>query len=311
MTNTKQRSLPITLRIRDARARLRENVMNTKRVACRSPIQILGRVSRTIGIAILVTVTLSACDQHPKNSGNISPNPNVPTAAEQQAIFSSAQFTAPVFLRIPADDFRSSQILASENGSTVEWWTFVRSKIGCVQQGAGASSPIPLKPSVDGYNIDGTQLESVLERAGVRAVQSYSLTLDPTPWGTAPYSFSCTVNTGNMAPFAQGQDMHGALAISIVQRVCSRWTFVNHYQTAVPGQGNAQVFAGTFAYSMKPLVDGAQFTGDGTASVKMYLNPDNGQWTIASFELHDPPLSISNLSGVEQAAPTQTDCGGP
>jgi len=268
--------------------------------------------------ALLCAVLLVSCgpkqqSQQAQASSNApaAPNPNVPTAAEQQFVFSNAQFTAPILLHVPPDDFPSSQVLARENGSTVEWWAFNGSNIGCVQQGYATTIGFPPLPAVDGYNFDGHTLENVLEGAGVRAIQSYSLTLNPTPWGSIERSFSCTITTGSMAPFAQGQDLHGALTIPLAQRVCSRWTFVNHYQNAVPGQGNAQVFAGTFAYTMKPLVDGARFSGDGTASIKMYLNPDNGQWTVLSFEQHDPQLSFTGFAGVEQAAPVQTSCAGP
>jgi hypothetical protein len=265
---------------------------------------------RAIGAALLCALALSSCERH--QSGNASsssePDPNLPTVAEQTVVFSYPQFTAPIKMHIPADDFASAQTLAAENGGTVDWSTYLGSNIGCVQQGYATVIGFRPMPSVDGYNIDGHQLEDVLEQSRFRSVQSYSLTLNPTPWGSIARSFACTVNTGNTTLFAPFQAPHGELAVLVGERGCKHWTFVNHYQTAVPGQGNAKVFAGTFVYAVKGLVDGAQFSGDGTASVKLYLNPDNGQWTVTNFELHDPPLSFNGFSGVEQGVSPQTSC---
>jgi hypothetical protein len=268
-------------------------------------------IRRAAGVALLCAVLLSSCGQrHSGNSGGngSQPDPNAPTAAEQSVVFSNAQFIAPVKMHIPADDFASAQVLAAENNGTVDWSTFLGSQVGCVQQGYATVIGFRPMPSVDGYALDGHQLEDVLEQAHFRSVQSYSLTLNGTPWGSIARTFACTVNTGSTTLFAPFQAPHGELDVLVGERGCKHWTYVNHYQSPVPGQGNAQVFAGTFAYAMLGLVDGAQFSGDGTASVKMYLNPDNGQWTVLSFELHDPPLSFNGFSGVEQAAPRRTSC---
>jgi hypothetical protein len=54
------------------------------------------------------------------------------------------------------------------------------------------------------------------------------------------------------------------------------------------------VFAGTFSYRVDPLVPIVSFSGEGTGTVKMFLNFDNGQWTIDSWEEHDP--AIANLT---------------
>ena len=265
---------------------------------------------------ILSAAAVSSCGRSHAPStkgGSEAPNPNVPTTAEQQVVFVSAQFNTEIAIHIPPDEFASSQVLATamQSGGTVEWWTFIRSNVGCVQQGYAVNLTTRMTPTVDGYNLDGNQLETTLEQAGVRTIQNYSLTLNPTPWGSISRSFSCVVNTGSMASLAQGQDLHGALVIPVGQRICSRWTYVNHYESPILGRGNAKVFAGTFSYTMKPLADGVQFSGDGTASVKMYLNPDNGQWTVMDFELHDPQLSVTGFSGVEQASSAQSSCPGP
>jgi hypothetical protein len=279
-----------------------------------------GRGFRFAVIAALVVLVVAGCGRSPNGGGSYSNptssnapatvDPNVPTAAEQHLAFSNSQFTNLVMLHIPADDFASTQMLAQQTGQ-VEWWTFVRSNIGCAQSGYAANLTSHPLPTIDGYGLDGNAVESTLEQAGVRAVQSYTLTLDPTPWGSINRSFACLINTGTMAQFVPGQNLHGDLAIPIGQRVCTRWTYANHYQTPVPGQGTVQVFAGTFTYTMKPLVTGVQFPGTGTASVKLSLNPDNGQWTVVDFQLRDPPISFGGFSGVEPASPTQTTCAGP
>jgi hypothetical protein len=59
---------------------------------------------------------------------------------------------------------------------------------------------------------------------------------------------------------------------------------------------------------MNSLVKGAVFSGEGTASVKMQLNPDNGQWTITDFRQHDPSLSFSGFSDPMPAAAPQASC---
>lgn len=269
---------------------------------------------KLLGAMLFLAVAVSACGRSQSNGANSSSsntaNPNAPTPAEQQVIFSYAQFASQIAMHIPADEFASSQIIAAQQGPW-EWWTFIRSNVGCAQEGYAVTLTSHAVPTVDGYSFDGNQLESTLEQAGLRVVQSYTTTLNPTPWGSISRTFNCLINTGKMAPFAQGQNLHGDLTIPLGQRVCSRWTFVNHYQSPTPGQGNVQVFAGTFAYSMKSLVVGAVFSGEGTASVKMYLNPDNGQWTVTNFELHDPQLSFSGFSDVVQPDPAQTTCIGP
>jgi hypothetical protein len=53
-----------------------------------------------------------------------------------------------------------------------------------------------------------------------------------------------------------------------------------------------KVFAGTFSYRIDPLVPIVSFSGEGTATVKMFLNPDDGQWTIDKWEEHDPSITI-------------------
>lgn len=267
------------------------------------------RLAPRVSVVLFIAAVLSACGRSHSGSGGAA-NPGEPTTAEQQLIFSYAQFATPVMMHIPPDDFASSQVVAAQQGPW-EWWTFIRSNISCVQQGYAVDLTSHPVPTVDGYPLDGNQLEVTLEQADVRAVQSYTITLNPTPWGSIPRTFQCLINTDKMAPFAPGQDLHGELNIAIGQRVCSRWTFANRYQTATSGQGNVQVFAGTFAYKMNPLVNGAVFTGEGTASVKMQLNPDNGQWTITDFEQHDPSLSFSGFSNPVPAQVPGTWCPAP
>ncbi|MEI9933204.1 MAG: hypothetical protein WDM89_22400 [Rhizomicrobium sp.] len=101
-------------------------------------------------VVLLCAVLVSSCGPHKSASGNASstPDPNLPTEAEQQIVFSAAQFAAPILMHIPPDDFPSSQVLAAENNHTVEWWTFIRSNVGCVQQGYAATIGfLPMRPS--------------------------------------------------------------------------------------------------------------------------------------------------------------------
>lgn len=249
-------------------------------------------------------------DRATTNDQSAATTDSAPPAVLQQLVFSYPQFTRLIFLHIPPDDFASAQTLAAQNGP-LEWWTYLKSQVGCIQSGYATTAGFSAVPTVDRYNLNGNQLANNLEQSGLRTIQSYTLNLNPTPWGSIQRSFACKVNTAKMATLAQGQNFHGELAIPIGQRMCQRWTYVNQYQTATPGQGPVKVFAGTFSYAMKPLVDGVQYPGQGTASVKMVLNPDTGQWTLLDFQLQDPPISISNLLSPQDRLPAQDSCPGP
>lgn len=264
-----------------------------------------------VGISLLLIPFLCGCGRpHNGSGGGAQDSSSGPTTAQQQIAFQYPQFANVISMHILADDYLSTRKLLSASG-TVDWDTYIRSNIGCVQQGYATNQGQFSVPSVDGYNISNGSLEAGLEKGGLRTYQSFNLTLNPTPWGSITRSFQCLVNTDKMQALAAGQDIHGNLNIPVGQRICARWTFANSYQTATPGQGNVQVFSGTFAYTIKPLIQGVQFLGAGTATVKMYLSPDNGQWVMLSFTQHDPSVSFGALTSAVRPDPTPSACPGP
>ena len=89
-------------------------------------------------------------------------------------------------------------------------------------------------------------------------------------------------------------DFHNGVDLVAGRRELVGWTYANTYETDFPGKGKVKVFAGTFTYTIKPLMPDLSFKEDGKASIKMFLDPDTGQWTIISFDIGDPSLTLQH-----------------
>lgn len=102
------------------------------------------------------------------------------------------------------------------------------------------------------------------------------------------------------APQSVAQGSQNGVNLVIGKRVFEAWTYSNSYTTPLPQKGDVKVFAGTFSYKIEPAVPsvlGFSSNGLGIWRVKMYYDPDRGNWTTLESEKTDPSISlISNGS---------------
>jgi hypothetical protein len=111
-----------------------------------------------------------------------------------------------------------------------------------------------------------------------------------TPWGNIARGYRCIIYSDGTELQQKIGNIHAGGSAFIGARQQLKWTYKNTYETAIPGKGNVKVFAGRFDYQITPLFPGISFPGNGTGSVKAYLDPDNGRWTVTDREKHDPPI---------------------
>jgi hypothetical protein len=52
------------------------------------------------------------------------------------------------------------------------------------------------------------------------------------------------------------------------------------------------MFAGTFTYKMETHLSNVTFSGAGTATVKIALDPDTGKWVSEAGKLSDPSITL-------------------
>ena len=146
-------------------------------------------------------------------------------------------------------------------------------------------------------NLDNDSVVAWLEHEGflnlVTVTISYPHAQFP-GYGTAN-TFYCPVLTASLHEFVPGGDrvdIHHTVRFPFARRVFDRWTYENRYQAQTAAQGAVKVFAGTFSYHFESKLPGVSFSGPGAGTVKLFLNPDNGQWTIADYNLHDPTIML-------------------
>jgi hypothetical protein len=87
-----------------------------------------------------------------------------------------------------------------------------------------------------------------------------------------------------------------AATIVVGKRVLARWTYRNTYTTPFPGKGDVKVFAGTFTYKIDPINNSSlkvSFPTAGTWKIKMYLDPDNGKWTVIDSKDDSPTINLT------------------
>lgn len=237
---------------------------------------------------------LASCGPNGKQTDGDSAPPDL-SDVQRQLIFNDPRFASYINMHIPADAFLSAQFLAAQSGSTA-WDTLLRISITCGESGYASLPHRPPDPTVDEYSFGPGVLTQVLVNSGLRTSDNFTLTIVASPWGNIQRSYSCPINKDEIRKFAGDTDIHGPLTIPLGARVCRRWTYSNEYDAALPGKGNVHVFAGTFEFDMTPLVDGARFTGQGTAAVKMHQDPDNGSWVLDEFKVTDPSLSMGRMT---------------
>lgn len=135
-----------------------------------------------------------------------------------------------------------------------------------------------------------------LIRHNLVAVQQYTINVLNSGGGLTPTTFFCPIVQEAVRQFLpadqQNVDIHHGIGFPLAYRMLMRFTYENEYDTQTPGMGNVKVYAATFSYALMTRLPGVSFSGPGTGSVKMYLNPDNGQWTTADYQQQDPTIAL-------------------
>jgi hypothetical protein len=236
---------------------------------------------------------------------------NVRGGADESAALSHSEFTKPKTLHIDSDGFLQARRLEALNGvSSFNVASDLNPSGGpndfrpCAEQVTNGSPP-EVGAYVVGYNFDPRTIAEWLLKNQFIQFETYSIRYPKTEAINASGSFGegfkaaavfvCAIlndNVGKYLPSNQARDVHNGLDIPIGRRALTKWTFRNRYDTPVPGKGTVKVFAGTFSYRIHPIVPIVAFPGEGTATVKLYLNPDNGRWTVDNWQMQDPGITL-------------------
>lgn len=253
--------------------------MNTHTIAC-----------------LLALLLLSGCGRNTSQSGQAS-GTDAATHDDENAALASSQFAAPIILQVPADAFPQVQQITAlggsdpkqTNGAAYERNDFFPCMVGADPE---------FIPYFEHLPAGAGDVERWMMGQGFFQVQQYTLqypNAQMPDYGTANV-FNCAVVQDSLAQFLAPSDrangVHGGVRVPAATRALTNWTYENRYETPVSGKGNVKVFAGRLLYAMQPLLPGMSFTGQGSGSVKMVLNPDTGRWEVESFDLQDPRLML-------------------
>lgn len=220
-------------------------------------------------------------------------------SAAETAALASPQFANGPLLMVGMDADYEARRLAALNGvdagPTYGAAYSVSAYPGCTIQAAQAN----IGAEVKGYAFTGDAVALWLRKEGYLTTEVYSISY-PNASMVKSYGnlnvFYCPELTESfreaIQKVQQVANIHNYVNVPIAHRTLDRWTFENQYAAPYPGKGNVTVFAGTLAYHMVPAFPGISFSGSGTASIKMYLDPDTGTWDVDSFYVHDPSMSL-------------------
>lgn len=266
--------------------------------------------------ALSACLTLSACGkqsprQRQDNSGNIvttsgapivsdftpsSPavlaSPSAPPSEldqEKQIAQTDPTFTSPFMLWIDHDDY--NEINSSTPPST---------------------PPCVLDPdswaNIIGFSVNHVAVANWLVANGIIEARNTGLV-----------GHFCRIITAKILPYADNPNQAGpgayhgtGIRAPIIIRACTRWTYAKEYQIDMPGKGQVKVFAGTYNYRLITLVPWITTAGEGTASIKMYLDPDTGHWQ-ASTQLSPGNTTMTMITNPDGPRPTPKwpVCPGP
>lgn len=239
----------------------------------------------------LIFIGLAGCGK--------SPNKQSAGDADEDAALSHSEFVAPILLHIDRDGFSEAQRLRALNGVSNFGPDDLNQAGGlndfppCAEQG-----PDGIRHAIDvniiGYNFDMGVVAGWMRNNRFIEFETYNLRY-PKFASKAPAVFVCPIlndNVGKYLPSNQARNIHNGIDIPIGRRILTKWTYRNRYETPAPGRGNVKVFAGTFTYKIDPIIPIVSFSGEGTATVKLYIDPDNGRWTVDSWEQHDPGITL-------------------
>jgi hypothetical protein len=259
-------------------------------------------------VAILAIAVVDVVRNYQSNatSDNHESVSNPFGSADEAAALSNPPFANPIVLHIDPDDFSQAQRLKSLNGVSDSEFGVLTAFSPCVNLEDGSGNHSGINAYIAGYNFDPGILATWLSNNRIIQYENYHIRYprEEAQNATGLYgsdgfrtatTYGCTVvndSVGKYLSSSPGENVHNGLDIPVGRRILTKWTFSNRYETPVPGRGNVKVFAGTFSYRIDPLVPIVSFSGEGTATVKMFLNPDDGQWTIDKWEEHDPSITI-------------------
>jgi hypothetical protein len=259
-------------------------------------------------IACGALLAIASCDQNKSSrssqgASNSTQGTTGGSADDETAALAVQQFTTPIFMHMGPDGYAQEQKLVSMNGVDP------RPLYGA-SYAANDFVPCTLGPSVqlspaffvriDEYSVNDTVVfnwlvNHQLLRGGTHTV-SYPNATQASAFGSSN-TYTCPIVSDSMFQYlpteVQSRTVHGMIDVPLLRRVFQSWTYENRYDTEIPGRGSVKMFAGTFSYTMQGVLPGVSSTGVGTASVKMMLNPDNGQWTAVSFEQHDVSIGLN------------------
>lgn len=233
-------------------------------------------------------------------------------APDEDAALAHSEFTKPIVLHIDRDGFSEAQRLKSLNGVSNFGPGDLNQAGGlndfppCADQVGNDSAP-GINAYVVGYNLDPRAIQTWLFDNRFIQLETYDLRY-PKFASKVAAIFRCPIlnnNVGKYLPSDQARNVHNGLDIAIGRRVLTKWTYRNRYDTPAPGKGNVKVFAGTFTYRIDPIVPIVSFSGEGTAKVKMFLDPDTGRWSADNWEKQGDPR-ITLLTKPLESAPVAT-----
>jgi len=261
---------------------------------------------------LLLCVLLSSLLPNSANAQSSDTLRNVRGGADEAAALAYSEFTKPKVLHIDRDGFLQARRLEALNGvSSYNVASDLNPSGGpndfrpCFERGPIAPDGDAIDARFVGYSFDPGVIYKWLSSNNFIQFETYNIRYPKTEAINASGSFGkgfkaaavfvCAIlndNVGKYLPPNQARDVHNGLDIPIGRRALTKWTFRNRYDTPVPGKGNVKVFAGTFTYRIDPIVPIVAFPGEGTATVKLYLNPDNGRWTIDNWQMQDPGITL-------------------
>ncbi len=256
-----------------------------------------------IALFIAASVALASCgrgEQHNQQgavAGNgaaqgddVGPLKDIATA--------DAGFTQPIYLHLDQDNFAAARYIQSLKGGPVDYWA-TQGNVHCPENGYGPAPTI--SAHIDGYDTGAQQTLDWLRSNSIITFANYSVSYTNSPSGPLTRNYTCVVVGDAVTQYASGP-IHAGTTVALAHRASPSWTYANSYDADVPGKGRVKMFAGSYSYTMQPNVPWVSFSGSGTATMKMYLDPDNGKWTMLEAKYADPGIVLVN--GAPVAAPS-------
>lgn len=215
--------------------------------------------------------------------------------AAEQALQSVRRFSEPVVLKVPADAAATIAALTAQ-GAVMDF-SVARRINGCNERGyATKGGSLTDLLQRHGYSISGYQVNPSVFKQWMTAhnyVQfvTFNKTIVNSPWGNIPREYVCLSNGAALAPHLG--NVHSGGKVVLGQRQFAGWTYQQSYKTPYPGKGDVKVFAGTLSFRIEPSLPTVSFSGEGSATIKVHLDPDRGSWVVDEYQqLKAPSLTL-------------------